>query len=74
MVEAVIRALIAIGILALCVVLIVWALGEFGIVIPAMVQHIILVIIILIAILILARMFWPFLGGASWFPPRPPPG
>lgn len=57
MVEAVIRAMIAIGVIALCVVLVVWALGEFGIVIPAMVLHILVVIAVLIVILILYRIF-----------------
>ena len=57
MVEAVIRALIAIGVIALCIVLVVWALAEFGLVIPPLVLHILIVIAVLIVILVLYRIF-----------------
>jgi hypothetical protein len=70
--EAIIKALLMLCLVMLAYFLIFWVLGTIGISIPIMVQHIILVMIILIAILILARMFWPFIGGTSWFPPRGP--
>jgi hypothetical protein len=68
--EAIVKALIMLCLVMLAYFLIFWVLGSIGIVIPTMVQHIILVIIVLIAILILARMFYPFVSG-PWFPPRP---
>ncbi len=71
--EAIIKALLMLCLVMLAYFLIFWVLGTIGIGIPIMVQHIILVMIILIAILILARMFWPFVAGKLWFPPAPPP-
>lgn len=71
--EAIIKALLMLCLVMLAYFLIFWVLGTIGIIIPAIVQHIILVMIILIAILILARMFWPLIGGVNWFPPRAPP-
>ncbi len=69
--EAVVKALIFICLVVLAYYLIFWVLGTIGLAVPIMVQHIVLVIIILIAVLILARLFWPFLS-QPWFPPRPP--
>ena len=62
MVEAVIRALITIAVIVLCYFLIIWALAEVGLAIPAMVAHIILVILVLICILILWRLLSPHIG------------
>lgn len=69
MVEAVIRALIGLALLVLCVFLVVWVLGTLGIVIPAMVLHILYVIAVLIGILYLWRLFGGMISG-PWFPPR----
>lgn len=71
--EAVIRALLYICALMLLFFLAVWALGAIGLALPLMVERIILVMFILVAVLILARLFYPFIAGANWFPPRNPP-
>jgi hypothetical protein len=57
MVERVIYALIYICGIALCYFLIIWVLGSIGIHIPAMVLNIMLVVLVLVAILILWRLF-----------------
>ena len=62
MVESIIRALIYICAIVLCYFLILWVLGEIGIAIPAMVAHIILVILVLVCVLILWRLFRPYIG------------
>jgi hypothetical protein len=66
MVERVIYALIYICGIALCYYLIIWVLGEIGLHLPAMVLNILLVVLVLVAILILWRLF----GGAGirWWP------
>jgi hypothetical protein len=66
MVEAVIRALITIAVFVLCFFLVVWFLGEIGIVLPATVLHILIVIAVLIAILILYRIVRA--AGVGWLP------
>jgi hypothetical protein len=72
--EAVIRALLYLCCVALAFFLCVWVLGELGVALPYMVLNILKVMFVLIAILILVRLFWPVLAGANWFPPRRPPG
>jgi len=57
MVERVIYALIYICGIVLCYVLIVWALGAIGIHIPGVVLNIIMVVLVLVAILVLWRLF-----------------
>lgn len=65
MIERVIYALIYICGIALCYFLIVWVLGAIGIQLPHMVVVILGVVLVLIAILILWRLFagnvrfWP---------------
>lgn len=73
--EAIIRALIYICFIALAYFLCIWVLGAIGLMIPHQVAIILGVILVLIAILILARLFYPFFSGYAWFPPRrgPPP-
>jgi hypothetical protein len=72
--EAIIRALIAIGLAVLIFFIVLWALAGFGIVIPPNIVHVIQIIGGLIVILILARLFYPWLQG-SWFGgPRDGPG
>ena len=68
--EAVIRALLYLCCVALAFFLCVWVLGELGVALPYMVLNILKVMFVLIAILILVRLFWPVLAGANWFPPR----
>jgi hypothetical protein len=71
--EAVIRALLYICVLMLVFFLSVWCLGAIGLTLPLMVERIILVMFILVAVLILARLFYPWFSSAPWFPPRNPP-
>ena len=66
--EALIRALIYLCCVALCFFLVIWVLGMLGLALPIMVITILKVIFVLIAILILVRLFMPYAG--SWFPPR----
>jgi hypothetical protein len=66
MVERVIYALIYICGIALCYFLIVWVLGAIGLHLPAMVMNILLVVLVLVAILILWRIFAG--AGIQWWP------
>lgn len=66
MVERVIYALIYICGIALCYFLIIWVLGAIGLVLPHMVLNILLVVLVLVAILILWRLFAG--AGIPWWP------
>ena len=68
--EALVRALIYLCVIALCFFLCVWVLAKLGIMLPAMVVTILEVIFVLVAILILVRLFAPFVSTANLFPPR----
>ena len=70
MVERVIYALIYICGIALCYFLIIWVLGAIGLHIPQQVQVILMVVLVLVAVLVLWRLF-----AGSGFPlwPRTPP-
>ncbi len=68
--EAIIRALLYLCGVALGFYLIIWVLGALGVMLPAMVLTILKVMFVLVAILILVRLFWPALSGYSWFPGR----
>lgn len=57
MVERVIYALIYICGIALCYFLIIWVLGAIGLRLPDMVQTILMVVLVLVAILVLWRLF-----------------
>jgi hypothetical protein len=57
MVERVIYALIYLCGIALCFYLIIWVLGAIGIHLPPMVVNILIVVLVLVAILILWRLF-----------------
>jgi hypothetical protein len=71
-VEAVIRALLYLCCIALAFFLCLWVLSELGIALPIMVITILKVMFVLIAILVLVRLFWPMASGYQWFgPPRP---
>jgi hypothetical protein len=67
--EAVIRALLTICACALVFYLVVWVLAVIGLALPVMVEKILVVIMVLVAILILARLFYPWLS-ANWWGPR----
>jgi hypothetical protein len=69
-VEAVIRALLYLCGIALVFYLVIWVLGAIGIHLPVMVVNILLVMLVLVAILILVRLFWPLVAGVDWFPRR----
>jgi hypothetical protein len=66
MFEAIVRALIAICLFVAAAVLVLWVLGQLGIVIPATLVHIFYVILALVCILVLYRILKPSIG--TWFP------
>jgi hypothetical protein len=71
-IEAVIRALLYLCCIALAFFLILWVLGSIGVALPIMVITILKVMFVLIAILVLVRLFFPIFSGYQWFgPPRP---
>jgi hypothetical protein len=69
-----VRALIYLCFMALAFYLVLWVIGGLGIVLPAMVLHILVVIFVLIAILVLYQLLWPAISGYDWWGRRPPPG
>ena len=71
-IEAVIRALLYLCCIALAFFLILWVLASLGVMLPIMVVQILKVMFVLIAILILVRLFWPIAAGYQWFGPRRP--
>jgi hypothetical protein len=66
MVETVIKGLIGIAAAVLCVVLVIWFLGQLGIVLPAMVVKIFYLIAVLLVILWLYRLLKS--AGVGWLP------
>lgn len=70
--EAVIRALLYLCVIALAFFLCVWVLGVLGLALPYMVLAILKIMFVLVAILVLVRLFWPLIGGMTLFPPRGP--
>lgn len=68
--ERIIRALIYIALVALAFYLIIWVLGAIGLVLPVMVERILLVILVLFAILVLFRLFWPVVSDHDWWGDR----
>lgn len=66
MFEAVVRGLIGLCLLVAAFFLVLWVLGQLGIVLPAIIVTIAKVILVLIAILVLYRMLKPHSGG--WLP------
>jgi hypothetical protein len=69
MVERIIYALIYLCGIALCFYLIIWVLGALGIHLPGMVINILMVVLVLVAILILWRLFAG--SGIPWWPRGP---
>lgn len=66
MIESVGRALIGLLLVIAAVFLVLWVLGQFGIVLPAVIVKIVWVVVALIAVLIIVRAVRPFAGG--WLP------
>jgi len=71
--EAVIRALLYICAAALVFFLVVWVLQSIGFALPLMVERILIVMFVLVIILVLARLFYPWMEGIKLFPSRKPP-
>lgn len=69
--ERVIRALLYLCVIALVFFLCIWVLGQLGIMLPYMVLNILKVMFVLIAILILVRLFWPVFSGANIWGDKP---
>jgi hypothetical protein len=68
--ERIIRALIYIAFIALAYYLIIWVLGAIGLTLPLMVERILGVILVLVAILVLFRLFSDAVTWDRIFPPR----
>lgn len=66
MVEAILKALIVLCVVVMLFFLVLWVMGEIGIVVPAMVISIAKVILVLVCILVLYRMLKPVSNG--WLP------
>ena len=54
--------------MALLYYICIWVLGALGFALPLIIG----VIFVLVCILILYQLFWPFLGGFNWWGRRPP--
>jgi hypothetical protein len=59
MIEAVIYALIYLALVVLAIYVVLWVLGELGLVIPPQVLKIVWVIVVLVALLIIAQTILP---------------
>lgn len=70
MIERIIYALLYLCGLAIAFYLIVWVLGAIGLTLPYMVVNILMVMMVLIAILVLYRLF---AGYIRWWPNPPSP-
>lgn len=70
MVERIVYALLYLCGLALGFYLILWVLGAIGLSLPPMVVHIFTVMMVLVAILVLYRLF---AGSIRWWPNPPGP-
>ena len=71
LIERVIRALLYLCVIAICFYLIVWVIGVLGVALPIMVITILKVMFVLVAILILVRLFYPVIAGQNWFGDKP---
>ena len=70
--ERIIRALLYLCVIALCFFLCIWVLGVIGIALPYMVITILKVMFVLVAVLVLVRLFLPVIGGINLWgdPPK----
>lgn len=66
-IERVIRALLYLCALALCFYLVLYVLAAIGIALPVMVITILKVMFVLVAILVLVRLFYPMITEAKWW-------
>jgi hypothetical protein len=71
MVERIIYALFYLCGLALVYWLILWVLASIGIHVPVMVANILAVMLVLVAILVLWRLFSGAVSGVRWWPRDP---
>lgn len=69
---ALIRTLLFICFMALAYYLVIWVLGAIGLHLPREVLVILGVILVLIAILVLYRLWSPWFGGVNWWGSPPP--
>jgi hypothetical protein len=69
--EAVIRALLVICGFVLVFYVVVWAMAAIGLAIPVMIEKVLMVMMVLVAILILARLFYPWVSAGNWWGPKP---
>ena len=69
--ERVIRALLYLCVIAICFYLIIWVIGVLGVAIPGVIITILKVMFVLVAILVLVRLFYPFVQGQNWFGDKP---
>ena len=65
---AIVHALVTILLIALAYYLIIWVFGVIGFVLPAVVMHILLAILVLLAILYIIRVLWPHIANSSLWP------
>ncbi len=72
LIERIIFALLWLCGVVLGFYLIVWVLAALGIALPAMVVTILKVMLVLVAILVLVRIFYPVFSGRNWFGERAP--
>lgn len=66
MLESVITFLIGLCVLAIVVYLVIWVLGQIGIVLPPRIVQILWVIVILLVVLYLVKMILPHLGAVHF--------
>lgn len=71
--DAFIRALIYLGFLAIIFYITVWFLDLIGLNLPREVITILKGIFVLVGILVLVRLFYPWVSSFSFFPPNDPP-
>lgn len=73
-IEAIVYALLWLCGVALGFYLILWVFAALGIALPAMVITILKVMLVLVAILVLIRLFWPWASSFRVWPrgPQPP--
>lgn len=71
--ERVVRALIYLCVVGICFFLCIWVLGMLGVALPAMVLTLLKVIFVLVALLVLVRLFYPVFSGYSWWGDGPGP-
>lgn len=73
-IEAIVYALLWLCGVVLGFYLILWVFSAIGIALPVMVITILKVMLVLVAILVLIRLFWPWVSNASIWPrgPQPP--